>query len=1755
MSDMAESSENVRVYVRVRPASSREKDMGFQSCVQVQPDGKSLAINTRPEPRSFHYDHVADVDSTQDEVFQKVGKPITDTCMSGYNGTIFAYGQTGSGKTFTVQGPHNADEKSSIRGLMPRVFDYLCGQMARETRKSGGRITYVCKCSFLEIYNDHIYDLLDPHSMSLHIHEDKRKGVFVANLTEETVENAADCLRVMGKGIENRTVGETAMNRESSRSHSVFSLYIQSTETKDGVTNERYSRFNLVDLAGSERQKATAATGIRLVEAGSINRSLSALGNVIMALVDIARGKQRHVHYRDSKLTFLLKDSLGGNSLTYLVACISPAAESFGETLSTLKFAQRAKFIRNRAKINQDQTSTVRGLQAENSQLKEQIRQLQSLAQASNRRKSLAFTTPHKSRLLLGDPDSTMLSSDSGIVPQQYQAMLDHAVDRERDVRAENDSLRERIALMQDLIAQQEKKSLSANLVLTFRQRTIDALQRQIKATSGEDQTQALQEQLRQMQDEKQQLEEQLKYQPELLQKTLEVLQLEERIHELESLMVTQEMVEVSDSKANPRQKLAQVQAFNFELTTQIQALTSQHTTLSGEIAELRATLSSPNKLLHAMSTPKRREFESFELEKWKREQNFDKKLQQINETFSAERDQLQKQLTKVSKDAELLGDRNSIVESMLKQREDEMEAARLQAEAAERRTTQETEAKISDLRSRNEQRVTLLKDSHAQEMSHLKVLYEQQVDTLRKGEQQSEAMSSEMKIELAEICAAHERLQHDFDAGMHERIEMQQDHQRQHAKLQSRLQEQQAKAQQQKEVFEHQLAEATEKSAQHSLRADAAVHQLEEANGKLTEQTKQTQYLQDELATERKTSSELGSENEALKSKLASIQNDNQNLQASVASMEQVLDRKESDINELEINSELLQEEFDTNMEKLTFLEEAHEQKQRELLVARESIQEHQTHADELQHQVANLKESLNTVRQQFQDTIESKLSNQAQSVEKERQVLQGRVEQLQDSLSQSLRTEQKLVQQISELEQDAEQRDTDLAKAHDSVEMLKKAMQSQQQHVAAQAQKLDNATREQQDISEKFDDSRKEVEQLQRQLHEQVVQIDELQREVEEAELARREEVRTIMAELSDYKSKFDATASQCRTLHDESKDLTQSLEAAESERDSLHSSLKALEEASQASLNNSNALNAELTAKVEHLTEQLTKSHQLTQDQQRRLVSFDSMVQKLNSAVQSTSLDDEQNSDTESSSCDDAAEVGAIVQNRYIALQHRLQEAQMALEESVAEAKCLRTEKRKVSDQCNQLNAKVKQLSADLHSTEDRFSSLISNMKERSSSQETQLSAQQKQLASTHEELQSALQSLSSTQAECDNLEQQLQQLQAMHTQRCAALEAQIDQFQNSNYEARKEMENTASHEASMAAEIASLREQLVTLQHTKSEWLDEMRRIRDEEERTFEEKQQLETEVERLRDAEHSWSGTLTTLEQENAKLTAQNTKLIGHQNPKQKIQLHMKIKKENDQLKQEKLALERELRRFRRHLRTHLGSSNQQHLLQGMDDSASGDDEEDTLRAKLEAVAMEKSRIANDVSQLQDTIDELVPKVLPSFEVASMKGSALSKLRHHDSNARTSLDSQSGSTTKPHRSLDRKEQDAQGIARCIAFIQQLAEQMRTSQRTLKQKEREVYVKDRKLRMMEREQQLQSETTAAHNVLRAFSREAGSGIGCSFSGVTDRHRHSMYASGVSTPSSMSTTSAISHMSNVTSPADPQDCMFMSPSKVFR
>ncbi|CAN1182467.1 Kinesin-like protein KIN-12A [Linum perenne] len=368
----------VQVIVRMRPSS--KDDEGELTVQKLSHD--SLCINGQ----TFRFDSVADIEATQQEIFQLIGAPLVENCLAGFNSSVFAYGQTGSGKTYTIWGPSNVmsevGSSSDQQGLTPRVFERLFARINEEQVKHADRqLKYQCRCSFLEIYNEQITDLLDPSQGNLQIREDVKSGVYVENLTEEYVFTLKDVNRLLIKGLSNRRTGATSVNAESSRSHSVFTCVVESRckSMADGISSLKTSRINLVDLAGSERQKLTGAAGERLKEAGNINRSLSQLGNLINILAEVSQtGKQRHIPYRDSKLTFLLQESLGGNAKLAMVCAISPAQSCKSETFSTLRFAQRAKAIKNKAIVNEEMEDDVNHLRGVIQQLRDELHRVKA---------------------------------------------------------------------------------------------------------------------------------------------------------------------------------------------------------------------------------------------------------------------------------------------------------------------------------------------------------------------------------------------------------------------------------------------------------------------------------------------------------------------------------------------------------------------------------------------------------------------------------------------------------------------------------------------------------------------------------------------------------------------------------------------------------------------------------------------------------------------------------------------------------------------------------------------------------------------------------------------------------------------------------------------------------------------------------------------------------------------------------------------------------------------------------------------------------------------------------------------------------------------------------------------------------------------------------------------------------------------------------------------------------------------------------
>nr|XP_023024328.1 kinesin-like protein KIF21A [Leptinotarsa decemlineata] len=350
-------------------------------CTTVTPGEPQVTLGS---DKSFTYNYVFDMECSQDEVYETCVASLVESSLEGYNATVLAYGQTGSGKTYTMGSGFEVELNDEQKGIIPRaihhIFDGIRSKILKAEECHTEIPEFKVTAQFMELYNEEVIDLFNPScnkDKAYKIHEDPYSGIQVKGVTSRTVMSAEEALQYLRLGALSRTTASTQMNTQSSRSHAIFTLHIKQRRyvpSEDESSSTEWetltAKFHFVDLAGSERLKRTGATGERQKEGISINCGLLALGNVISALGDKTK-KALHIPYRDSKLTRLLQDSLGGNSQTVMIACVSPSDRDFMETLNTLKYANRARNIKNKICINQDKSSKTI------SQLKQQIAQLQ----------------------------------------------------------------------------------------------------------------------------------------------------------------------------------------------------------------------------------------------------------------------------------------------------------------------------------------------------------------------------------------------------------------------------------------------------------------------------------------------------------------------------------------------------------------------------------------------------------------------------------------------------------------------------------------------------------------------------------------------------------------------------------------------------------------------------------------------------------------------------------------------------------------------------------------------------------------------------------------------------------------------------------------------------------------------------------------------------------------------------------------------------------------------------------------------------------------------------------------------------------------------------------------------------------------------------------------------------------------------------------------------------------------------------------
>ncbi|KAM6173543.1 kinesin-like protein KIF1B isoform 1-T1 [Erethizon dorsatum] len=407
------SGASVKVAVRVRPFNSRETSKESKCIIQMQGNSTSIINPKNPKeaPKSFSFDysywsHTSPEDpcfASQNRVYNDIGKEMLLHAFEGYNVCIFAYGQTGAGKSYTMMGKQEESQAGIIPQLCEELFEKINDNCNEE-------MSYSVEVSYMEIYCERVRDLLNPKNKgNLRVREHPLLGPYVEDLSKLAVTSYTDIADLMDAGNKARTVAATNMNETSSRSHAVFTIVFtqKKHDSETNLSTEKVSKISLVDLAGSERADSTGAKGTRLKEGANINKSLTTLGKVISALAEVSKKKKKtdFIPYRDSVLTWLLRENLGGNSRTAMVAALSPADINYDETLSTLRYADRAKQIKCNAVINEDPNAKLVR------ELKEEVTRLKDLLRAQG----LGDIIDTSMGSLTSSPSSCSLSSQVGL--------------------------------------------------------------------------------------------------------------------------------------------------------------------------------------------------------------------------------------------------------------------------------------------------------------------------------------------------------------------------------------------------------------------------------------------------------------------------------------------------------------------------------------------------------------------------------------------------------------------------------------------------------------------------------------------------------------------------------------------------------------------------------------------------------------------------------------------------------------------------------------------------------------------------------------------------------------------------------------------------------------------------------------------------------------------------------------------------------------------------------------------------------------------------------------------------------------------------------------------------------------------------------------------------------------------------------------------------------------------------------------------
>eukprot|EP01083_Nonionella_stella_P023526 65115_1 len=1585
-------NESVRVFLRVRPPIEREQQRGYQQCVEVRGDNV-MSLKGGPSPHEFTYDYVAGVDTTQEEVFRKVGKPITDSCLAGYNTTIFAYGQTGSGKTFTMVGGESEDPEraENLRGLIPRVFEYLFRQMAHNERTMGDSIKYLCKCSCIEVYNEQLYDLLQPDkNQNLSIRDDLRRGIYIDGLSEFVIGNTEEALAKLDEGQRNRRIAETAMNRESSRSHCVFILTVQSTETKDGIRKTRTACFNLVDLAGSERQTKTLASGERLREAGTINNSLSCLGNVIMALVQIANGRSRYIPYRDSKLTFLLKDSLGGNSLTFIVANVSPAACNYGETYSTLKFAQRAKFIKNKAHVNEDESGSVTALKTENVRLREKIRQLEALrgaekeeGEGSDRegppmtpRSSSATLTPFRTPI-----GGMRLKRSAGVLNQVLLEREATARDRSTVLESKNEHL-------QQLVDALKKHVQSADLRVRLKS---EAIQRMAEVVQGEttegvsQQELFLEQQLSLLEGEMETIRNDKENKSELIMKVIQNLDLKSKLKAASKWQTENELIK-------------EVRKLERSLSEALDAL-HKKSSETPNVSETPETLD-PEALLAAMSTPQRQRFQDMEMMKWRESQSFDKKKQELDDQIRT----LKEELDSANRGVNL---KQTSVNEM-------SQAMNCQKEESGRREIQLLEA-IEGLKREHSRALESLTNEHMNSLDRLQKKHESDIEGFQAFKKGIKSAHISSNLDLHKSRVRCEQLTGELRV------------------LRSQLSGSQEEAREAKkcseaikcalEVKEKELSASNEQHSQEMLEWAA---NIERTMDQLKSERAALRASQKELVTSRENSASLRSNSYQLTKLLGKSKEVNLKLSRQIdvslsesTKLEGELRARTNELQRTRTNLDGAKEELESRQVEIRFITKQLGDSSSKCVSLSSELEAMKSASADLSVELDSEREGSRSLREQLQTVLEDK-SEGIRIMQLKNSELSAELSDCRESLQSAFDADNRLKEELQSTSRTVEQIRNELSAKHQALSDSQAGLNQAQDEWRLRAKQIEEADRSRVEVEAKLEEKEKEIWSQTLQLSNHDATITDLQEKLNISEIDHSAELEIIQKEMCEWRSECAKSKAESERAREEKISSVTALRAEIREASDTHRTrltemerthAEQMERATRANETKSGDLVGKLrkieaesfamAAELEKTrTESSTKIGELTSmlsAETKRYLTEHRTHQELKDRMEKlvSSMNFDSPSDCSSTGLSpSAASALEKVRQRFMALQNEYENEKQSHSQT---ADRLRTE---LSDQLKMSEGKMSELSEKLKYKDTTVAELRSQIadisgraKESSASFAKRKDAYERMSANWATQKEYLNNQLSMFRAEkdkisaekkakdseCSKLGENIRRLETALEQSTSRSEHQTSQLESLNSQ-KSEWEATETgfvkKVSRLEKELSAASARLETAQSRCAEALSARERAVAEEERQFDRAEQLQSE----RNEQSEQSGAVRELLERSTneceRLREANILLSGHQNLKQKIHFHMKLKEENQKLKTSCNRMSKELSHFRQLFGRNrpelaVGTNLLAHLQQRLTDTVA-------LNAQLQsdqAVFLERLRQMPEVREIIQNEDE------------------------------------------------------------------------------------------------------------------------------------------------------------------------------------